>query len=152
MKVHKLLDIGVRTNDNINVRGEFMNEYSIQQVSELLKISKDTLRYYDKLGLVTQTRGENRYRYYTERDIMDLQYIETFKYANFTLSEINQLFNYKRTLDSEEDCNNIQLLLEEKKVEYLQKIKTYKSMIQLVDKMINVKKDIASNKLILQSA
>ncbi len=39
-----------------------MKKYSIQQVSELLQISKDRLGYFDKLGLVTPTRGENRYR------------------------------------------------------------------------------------------
>ncbi len=121
-----------------------MKEYSIQQVSELLRMPKDTLRYYDKLKLVSPSRGENRYRYYTEQDILDLQYIETFKYADFTLAEIRQFFNYMRSLASAEDCDNIEQLFEDKKTEYTQKIKTYKTMVVLVDKMLNVKKEIAS--------
>lgn len=40
-----------------------MKKYSIQQVSELLHMPKDTLRYYDKLELVSPSRGENRYRF-----------------------------------------------------------------------------------------
>lgn len=121
-----------------------MKKYSIQQVSELLHMPKDTLRYYDKLELVSPSRGENRYRYYTEKDILDLQYIETMKYADFTLAEIRQFFNYKRSLVSEEDCLNIERLFEDKKLEYKQKIKAYKAMVTLVDRMLHVKGQIES--------
>lgn len=122
-----------------------MKKYSIQQVSELLHMPKDTLRYYDKLELVSPSRGENRYRYYTEQDILDLQYIETMKYADFTLAEIRQFFNYKRSLASEDDCLNIERLFEDKKSEYKQKIKVYMAMVALVDKMLHVKSQIESS-------
>ena len=71
----KPIDIGVNSNGNLYAGGDLLKQYSIQQVSELLRIPKDTLRYYDKLGLVSPSRGENRYRYYIEQDILDLQYI-----------------------------------------------------------------------------
>ena len=86
-----------------------MKEYSIQQVSEVLQMPKDTLRYYDKLKLVSPSRGENRYRYYTERDILDLQYIETFKYADFSLAEIRLFFSFMRFLTSAEDCDSVRV-------------------------------------------
>ena len=121
-----------------------MKKSSIQQVSEFLHIPKDTLRYYDKLGLVSPSRGDNLYRYYTEQDILDLEYIETMKYADFTLAEIRQFFNYKRSLCSEGDCSNIQRLFEDKKFEYKQKIKAYKAMLALVDKILDIKSQIES--------
>ena len=121
-----------------------MKNYSIQQVSERLHIPKDTLRYYDKLKLVSPSRGENRYRYYTEQDILDLQYIETLKYADFTLAEIRQFFNYMRLPAIEDDCLQIERLLEDKKLDYKQKIKAYKTMLMLVDKMLLVKKQIGT--------
>ena len=121
-----------------------MKEFSVRQVSALLQIPKDTLRYYDKLQLVSPTRGENRYRYYTQQNMLDLQYIEILKYADFSLSEIRLFFNYMRSLASAEDCDNIEKLLADKKTVYLQKIKAYKAMIVLVDKMLAVKKQIAS--------
>ncbi|WP_297418946.1 MerR family transcriptional regulator [Clostridium sp.] len=62
-----------------------MDTYSIQQVSDLLQIPKDALRYYDKLGLVCPNRSENRYRHYIEQDIIDLQYAEVMKFSGFTL-------------------------------------------------------------------
>ncbi|MFL0196291.1 MerR family transcriptional regulator [Clostridium sp. WILCCON 0269] len=42
-----------------------MDTYSIHQVSNLSQMSKDILRYYDKLGLICPKCSENRYRYYT---------------------------------------------------------------------------------------
>ena len=139
------IDIGVHSNDNLYSGGDLMEKYSIQQVSELLHMPKDTLRYYDKLELVSPSRGENRYRYYTEQDILDLQYIETMKYADFTLAEIRQFFNYQRSLASEDDCLNIERLFEDKKSEYKQKIKVYMAMVALVDKMLHVKSQIESS-------
>lgn len=35
--------------------------YSIQEVSRLLGIPKDTLRYYDPIGIVSPSREDNRY-------------------------------------------------------------------------------------------
>lgn len=128
-----------------------MKKYSIQQVSEHLHIPKDTLRYYDKLKLVSPSRGENRYRYYTEQDMLDLQYIETMKYADFTLAEIRQFFNYQRSLASEEDCLNIERLLEDKKLQYKQKIKVYKTIATLVDNMLQVKRQIESSDVLAKA-
>lgn len=121
-----------------------MKQYSVHQVSELLHMPKDTLRYYDKLGLVSPSRGENRYRSYTEQDLLDLKYIETMKFADFTLAEIRQFFNYKRSVATEDDCLHIQQIFEDKKLEYQQKIKAYKNMIKLVDQALDVKKRIES--------
>ena len=118
-----------------------MKQYTVHQVSELLIMPKDTLRYYDKLGLVSPSRGENRYRTYSEQDILDLQYIETMKYADFSLAEIRQFFNYKRAY-SPNDCWDIQQLFEDKKLEYKQKVRTYKKMIELVDKILYIKSQI----------
>lgn len=116
-----------------------MQHYSIQQVSKLLIMPKDTLRYYDKLGLVCPTRGENRYRYYTESDIIDLQYLETLKYAQFTLAEIRQFFIFRRGQGSENEHGEIMQLFVDKKHEFQQKIKTYRTMISLIDQTMELK-------------
>jgi DNA-binding transcriptional MerR regulator len=121
-----------------------MEQYSIKQVSEMLTISKVTLRYYDKLDLVSPARGENGYRTYSGQDVMDLKYIETLKYADFSLSEIRFFFSFRRSLASEEDCLNIGQLLNDKKTECQQKIEMYKSMIILVEDMLKVKDQIGA--------
>lgn len=120
-----------------------MNTYSIQQVSELLQMSKDTLRYYDKLGLVCPKRSENRYRYYTKQDIIYLQYAEVMKFSGFTLAEIGQIFQYKRA----RDINNFPELvriLNKKKLELIRKQKLFRSMLEFISEaetVIAQKKD-----------
>lgn len=75
------------------------NNHSIKQTSEILCIPKDSLRYYDKIGLVSPKRGENNYRYYDDQDLLDLRYIEVMKFCSFSLSEINELLQLKRKPD-----------------------------------------------------
>jgi|SRR5699024_2572435 len=62
--------------------------YSIQEVSRRLGISKDTLRYYDRIGIVSPSRGANQYRKYSKDDLIDLMNIQIMQYAGFTLDEI----------------------------------------------------------------
>ena len=59
--------------------------YSIQEVARMLGMSKDTLRYYDKIGLVKPVREDNRYRMYTPDELIDLMNIQIMQYAGFTL-------------------------------------------------------------------
>ena len=109
-----------------------MERLSIRQVSEQLRISKDTLRYYDKLQLVSPKRGENNYRYYTAEDMLDLQYIQVLSFTGFTLSEINQLFHYMKACDE----SNFPLILElmkKKKDSLVKKMAVFQYMIEYIN-------------------
>ena len=109
-----------------------MEQFSIKQVSGLLKISKDTLRYYDKQGLVCPSRGENNYRYYTRQDIFDLQYIQVLSFTGFSLSEISRLFEHMRTCD----INNFPLILQilkDKREALAKHVLVFQSMINYID-------------------
>ena len=47
--------------------------YSVGQVAKKLKINKETIRYYEKIGLLENTkRYSNGYRIYTDDDIKGL--------------------------------------------------------------------------------
>jgi DNA-binding transcriptional MerR regulator len=63
------------------------NMLSIGEVSRLLNIPKDTLRYFDKEGIVKAKKGNNNYRYYDDWDINFL--IEYKKYRGFGFNVIN---------------------------------------------------------------
>lgn len=92
------------------------DNYSIRQVSNLLCIPKDSLRYYDKLGLVSPKRGENNYRYYDDQDLIDLRYIEVMKFCGFSLSEIHELFQLKRKPDERNHPVFIRILAEKEQI------------------------------------
>ena len=109
-----------------------MEKFSIRQVSEQLKISRDTLRYYDKQGLVCPARGENNYRYYTRQDMFDLQYVQVLSFTGFTLSEISRLFELMRACD----INNFPLILgilNEKRDALAKRVMVFQSMIDYID-------------------
>ncbi len=46
--------------------------YQIGDVANIVGISRDTLRYYEKRGLISPYKEKNGYRYYTESDIQKL--------------------------------------------------------------------------------
>lgn len=67
-------------------------EYNIGQVVKKLKVNKETIRYYERIGLLKDIkRDSNGYRIYTDHDIEILQFIFMTKEYNFTLKEIELL-------------------------------------------------------------
>ncbi|WP_462351148.1 helix-turn-helix domain-containing protein [Fusobacterium varium] len=48
--------------------------FLIGEISELLKIPRSTLRYYDREGIISpKFRKENNYRYYTRAQIITIK-------------------------------------------------------------------------------
>ncbi|OPA80933.1 MerR family transcriptional regulator [Paenibacillus selenitireducens] len=70
--------------------------YSIQEVSRILGITKDTLRYYDRIGIVSPSRKDNRYRRYSKDDLIDLMNIQIMQYADFSLDEIRGTLSIRK--------------------------------------------------------
>ena len=64
----------------------------ISELSQKTGVSKDTIRFYEKSGLLDATaqRGENNYRNYNDEAIDRLEFIKYGKSMGFTLSEIKQ--------------------------------------------------------------
>lgn len=51
--------------------------------------SRDTIRYYERLGLITPPlRGDNGYRLYDERAVVELNFIAKAQEVGFTLQQI----------------------------------------------------------------
>lgn len=97
--------------------------YSIQEASQILRISKDTLRYYDRIGLLSPSRRDNRYRRYTRNDLIDLMNIQILQIANFTLEEVKGKVPIRRTeiLDPTQ-CEEVATFLEAKEADIRRKM------------------------------
>jgi MerR family Zn(II)-responsive transcriptional regulator of zntA len=111
---------------------------TVREVSGLTGIPIDSLRYYDREGLVSPKRGRNKYRYSDERDLVLLQYVVVMKYASFSLAEIKSVLN-STDEDPDEECarRNIDIV-KNKREELLVKIENYKEVIKEFDEMIDV--------------
>lgn len=67
--------------------------YSIKEVSELLKISTNKIRFYEKKGLIKPKRDDaNDYRYFGEDDLIKLQTILMYRELNLPIETIKDIF------------------------------------------------------------
>lgn len=66
-------------------------EYRIGDVAELVGLSRDALRFYEKKGIIKACKKPNGYRYYSEKDIYRLMYIVYHRKMNNSLEEIETL-------------------------------------------------------------
>jgi len=73
-----------------------MSSYAIGEVACQLAMSVDTLRYYEKIGLLPKvSRAESGIRRYSDKDISRLKFIKRAQQMNFTLAEIGDLLNMR---------------------------------------------------------
>jgi len=70
--------------------------YKIGEVSKILGLSADTLRYYEKIKLLPRvSRNASGIREYNDKDISLLKFIRRAQKMNFTLAEINDLIQMR---------------------------------------------------------
>lgn len=68
--------------------------YSIGEVVKKLDINKETVRYYEKVGLLSEpVRDKNGYRIYSKEDIEIIKFILIVKKFGFSLKEIRTLIH-----------------------------------------------------------
>ena len=65
----------------------------ICELSEQLNLSRDTIRFYEKLDLIRPLTRNNGYKDYSKQDLQQLQLIQVAKNLGFTLAEIKQILD-----------------------------------------------------------
>ena len=63
----------------------------IGELSKYLDLSRDTIRFYEKLDLIQPLIRNNGYKDYSEQNIQQLRLIQTAKSLGFTLTEVKQI-------------------------------------------------------------
>src|SRR5256885_12746744 len=58
--------------------------------------TRHTLRYYEKIGLISPLRRTNNYRVYTPQTLQDLDFIQRAQSMGFSLGEIGEILNAQR--------------------------------------------------------
>lgn len=70
------------------------DKYSISDLVKILNINKETIRYYEKIGLLNEPkRNSNGYRIYFDEDIQKIQFILAAKKFGFSLKEIKAIIS-----------------------------------------------------------
>ncbi|GAB3015748.1 MerR family DNA-binding protein [Bowmanella dokdonensis] len=64
----------------------------VAQLAQTLNISRDTVRYYVRIGLISPERGaENGYKHFSKQDVKRLRFILSARGLGFSLDDIKQL-------------------------------------------------------------
>ena len=87
----------------------------IGEIVERTGLTKDTIRFYEKKGLIAldrKSRRENNYKEYPEQVLEKLMVIRKLKDMGFTLNEIDTFLDLWR--DEDANCNDVKYTLENK--------------------------------------
>ena len=112
--------------------------WTIKQITQITGISADTLRYYDKAGIVTPKRHENGYRYYDETDVMILKHVVVMKYARFSLAEIKSMAELCHREPGAECNETSKRILHVKISELKRTICNYQKTIGLMEELLHM--------------
>lgn len=99
-----------------------MEEYNIGEIAKLFDVSTDTLRLYDKMGIVCPERKANGYRCYSRNNMIALAYVIFLRKTELSLEQIRILLNNTDIENSQRVMGEQEILLQEK-IERLQNLK-----------------------------
>ena len=118
--------------------------YYIGEFSEKIGLSIDTLRYYEKLGLIYPERNEANKRVYSEKDIEWLKFIIRLKEINMPIKQI-QYYSKLRYDGDDTIKERLELLEEQMDRLNIEKRKIEENIMHL-DKKINIYKKMIDKK------
>jgi len=105
----------------------------IGELSKMTDVSIDTVRYYEKRGLIPRSvRSASGYRQYNKHDATRLKFIVQAKELGFTLDEIGQLLALRRDGRA---CIEVRSVAESKAQEIDMKIQKLSRMRQTLLKL-----------------
>jgi MerR family transcriptional regulator, activator of bmr gene len=108
------------------------NRYSIGHTANICNTSIQTLRYYDRIGLLLPALVDeaNGYRYYTEQEILNIKVIQDLRELDFSIDEI-------RNMLVSQDTTQVLRMLEEKKCHLLDKANKFQKMAEIIGRRID---------------
>jgi len=118
--------------------------YAIGKLAQYVGVSTDTVRYYEKEGLLAPTRKtEAGYRLYDEDAIRRLRFIRQAQQCGFSLSEIGELLALKNS--DAACCKDVRSVAIGKKLQLEHKIRALQLMSQALSELITTCTDDASS-------
>ncbi|ADZ89442.1 Zn(2+)-responsive transcriptional regulator [Marinomonas mediterranea] len=112
-------------------------DYQIGALAKRLGVSADTLRFYEKNGLLAPSkRSESGYRLYSDKDQQTLSFILRAKSVGFSLAEIKELISLDQN-KVDFACGDVKELVDLKRAQIQTKI----SELQAFERSLRVLSD-----------
>lgn len=108
---------------------------TIGKLGALTCVSVDTLRYYEREGLITPARKNGSgYRVYGDDAVQRLRFIKQTQQCGFTLAEVREFLLLRGRANA--CCHDVRQRAIEKKLQLEHKIKTLRAMSTALDRLI----------------
>ena len=118
-------------------------------------VSIDTLRYYDKIGVLVPEKINNR-RQYNKDDMAIVHLILELKTCDFSLDEIKDILDMERIVEEAVEDNHLQILLDlkttffQKKMNMIKKMDNMMSTSKILDKAITKLDQVMDNQSLIK--
>ena len=101
--------------------------FSVGEISKLTNVPIQTLRYYDKMGLLKPAyiNEQNNYRYYSINQFIKIDLLKQCKLMGLSLKEIEELLKGEITADSMIKILEQQRMVLDEKIKELEAVKSY---------------------------
>lgn len=110
---------------------------TIGELAKQAAVSTDTLRYYDREGLIVpRQRSQAGYRLYHEDDLRRLHFIKHAQECGFSLSEVGELLELQVSNDA--CCNDVRSRAVHKRQQLVHKIEALSTMSEALTGLIDI--------------
>ncbi|WP_051052335.1 MerR family transcriptional regulator [Paenibacillus sonchi] len=111
--------------------------YSIKQTAELTGITEDTIRYYEKIGLLPRAqRKGNSHRIYSDNDIETMKLITCLKKTGMSLDDMRPYLDLSLDSNLSEYPELHEMILNHKQ-KILDQIASLQQIVDLIDSKID---------------
>lgn len=121
------------------------DEYTIGQLAKSVDVNVQTLRFYERKGLLKPARRlESKYRIYDSDGLKRIQFIRKAKSMGFSLNEIQELL--KLRVNTRERCENVRAKAANKLKEVRERIASLQKLEStLLELIADCKKRVVNN-------
>src|SRR5690625_3403617 len=99
----------------------------IKEVEQKTGLTRRAIRYYEQQGLISTTRGTNRYKIYSEETVDTLLYVKQLRLLDFSVKEIKSILVEK----------NVEAIILEKLEENEERLKKAYGVKRILNKMLH---------------
>ena len=112
---------------------------TIGKLASASNVNIETVRFYERKGILKQPKKQGAFRYYPEEYISRIRFVKRSQELGFTLKETQELLDLK--IKEQSKCSDVLSKTEEKIQEINQKINDLKKMKKSLKKLANCCED-----------
>ncbi len=111
----------------------------IGEAAKILGVSTDTLRYYEKAGLLSPAqKGENGYRYYESEDLYLMEDALFYRSIDLPIEDVKGILH-------DSDFHHIDRVIERKRGELVEQIRQQRKLLEKIDSLQRLYRKVEKN-------